>query len=161
MSDTGNVCEENAPYENNSMVNSSVASDKQSKPLKRSPQTSVDRFWEKFTTKFPGKVHNLLPSDLYAKRKAQNAPKGTVNSQRAVKSYDQAVLECKHAVEKLAKECRRINHKYRDQHFDIEFDLKRWPNPRNCLDGLGYISETHTPKSVKRVPVCIENALVL
>lgn len=74
-----------------------------------------------------------------------------MNGQIAVKSYDQAAAECKNAVEKIAKECRRVNHKYRDPHFDIEFDLKR--NRRDCLDALGEASDNAYPRSVKRVPV--------
>lgn len=74
-----------------------------------------------------------------------------MNGQIALKSYDQAAAECKHAVEKIAKECRRVNHKYRDPHFDIEFDLKR--NRRDCLDALGEVSDKAYPKSVKRIPV--------
>jgi hypothetical protein len=37
-------------------------------------------------------------------------------------------------VDKIVKECRRINQKYRDPHFDLEFDLKMGQN--NCLTGL-------------------------
>ena len=76
-----------------------------------------------------------------------------MNGQTAVKSYDQAAAECKNAVEKIAKECRRVNHKYRDSHFDIEFDLKR--NRRDCLDGLGQVDDKAYPKSVKRIPVSV------
>ena len=44
-----------------------------------------------------------------------------------------------------------MNHKYRDPHFDIEFDLKR--NRRDCLDALGEVSDKAYPRSVKRIPV--------
>ena len=74
-----------------------------------------------------------------------------MNCQVAAKSYAQAAAECENAVVKIAKECRRVNHKYRDPHFDIEFDLKR--NQRDCLDALGGFEEKAYPKSVKRVPV--------
>lgn len=37
-------------------------------------------------------------------------------------------------MEKIVKECRRINQKYRDPHFDLEFDLKM--NRGDCLTGL-------------------------
>lgn len=140
------------------------------KVRKQLPQRSVDEFWKKvrtphlshksssslhqFTTKFPGKVHSILPADIYAKTKASTQTKGIVNGQIAVKSYDQAAAECKHAVEKIAKECRRVNHKYRDAHFDIEFDLKR--NQRDCLDALGEVSDKAYPKSVKRVTVSVQ-----
>ncbi len=74
-----------------------------------------------------------------------------MNGQIAIKSYDQAAGECKHAVEKIAKECRRVNQKYRDPHFDIEFDLKG--KRRDCLDALYGPQEKAYPKSVKRIPV--------
>ena len=107
-----------------------------------------------FTTKYPGKVHSILPADIYAKSKASKTIKGVVSGQRTVKSYDQAASECKHAVEKIAKECRRVNHRYRDPHFDIEWDLKQ--GARDCLDGLEYSEESKTlPKTVKRIPVCL------
>lgn len=109
--------------------------------------------YPQFTTKFPGKVHSILPADVYAKTKASKNTKGIVNGQIAGKSYDQAAAECKHAVERIAKECRRVNHKYRDSHFDIEFDLKR--NRRDCLDALGGVTDAAHPKSVKRVPVSV------
>lgn len=125
------------------------------KVRKQLPQRSVDEFWKKFTTKFPGKVHSILPADIYAKTKASKNNKGVVNGHIAIRSYDQAAAECKHAVQKIAKECRRVNHKYRDPHFDIEFDLKR--NRRDCLDTLGEVSDKAYPKSVKRIPDIFKN----
>lgn len=98
-------------------------------------------------------MNSILPADIYAKTKASKNTKGLVNCQIAIKSYDQAAAECKHAVEKIAKECRRVNHKYRDPHFDIEFDLKR--GIRDCLDALGEVSDKAYPKSVKRIPVSV------
>ena len=74
-----------------------------------------------------------------------------MNGQILIKSYDQAAAECKHAVEKIAKECRRVNHKYRDPHFDIEFDLKQ--KRRDCLDALGEDEGKAFPRSVKRITV--------
>ena len=111
-----------------------------------------------FTTKYPGKVHSILPSDIYAKSKASKTKKGIISGQRAVKSYDQAVSECKNAVEKIAKECRRVNHRYRDPHFDIEWDLKQ--GYRDCLDRLGCDEDRADPRSVKRVPVRVSTFLL-
>ena len=96
-------------------------------------------------------MHSILPADVYAKTKASKNTKGVVNCQISGKSYDQAAAECNHAVERIAKECRRVNHKYRDPHFDIEFDLKR--KRRDCLDALGGVADAANPKSVKRIPV--------
>ena len=123
----------------------------------KAPQESIDQFWASFTTKFPGKPQRILPANVYAKTKAANSPKGVVHGQAAIKSYEQASAECVAAVEKIAKECRRVNMKYRDPHFDIEFDLKRAVmGPRDCLDGLyGRNDESALPKSVKRVPVSL------
>ena len=123
------------------------------KVKKQLPQKNIDELWEAFNTKYPGKVHSILPNNVYAETKAAKAPKGIVHGQKAGKSYDEAAAECRHAVEKIAKECRRVNMKYRDVHFDIESDLKR--GIRDCLDGLVRGESTYdlTPKSCKRVTV--------
>ena len=121
----------------------------------KTPQTSIDQFWGSFTSKFPGKPQRILPANVYAKTKAAKSPKGVVHGQAAIKSYEQASTECIAAVEKIAKECRRVNMKYRDPHFDIEFDLKSARGgTRDCLDSLyGRNDDSAQPKSVKRVPV--------
>lgn len=101
---------------------------------------------------------SILPSDIYAKTKASKTTKGLVEGQFIAKSYDQAVSECRHAVEKIAKECKRVNHKYRDPHFDIEWDLKR--RVRDCLCSLDDANGNDLdPQSVKRVTVILERAL--
>lgn len=143
------------------------------KVKKQLPQKTVDQLWEAFTTKYPGKVHSILPNNVYAETKAAKSPKGLTHGQKTGKSYHEAAAECRHAVEKIAKECRRVNMKYRDPHFDIEvsdfralvffpidaksnneqFDLK-WQR-RDTLDGLirGESTCDLAPKSVKRVTV--------
>lgn len=121
------------------------------KVKKRVPQRNVDEFWDKFTTKFPGKIYSILPSNVYARTKAAQSPVGLVHGRATRKSYDEAVADCRAAVDGIARECRRVNLKYRDPHFDIEFDLKR--NRRDCLDALTGTGSDLTPKSVKRVPV--------
>ena len=116
------------------------------------PQLTVDGFWKKFVTRFPGRVNRVLPGDLYAKRAFNKTPNGAVTSQNAAASFDEAAASCKAKVSKIVKECRRLNQKYTDSHFDIETDLK-W-GICNCLNGLvdgDYIQ--HGPMSVKRVPV--------
>lgn len=115
------------------------------------PQANVDRFWNKFNTAFPGKVYTILPQNVYAQAKAAQIPRGTVHSQRAGKSYVEAAAECRAAVEKISTECRRVNLKYRDPHFDIEWDLKF--KKRDCLDGLWDEDIDMTPRSVKRISV--------
>lgn len=95
----------------------------------------------------------ILPKNQYAKKASEKEPKGEVESENAVHSYEEAAKDCKAKVEKIVKECKRINQKYRDQHFDIEFDLK-W-GKKDCLTTLKNTSERveadFNPGSVKRV----------
>lgn len=60
---------------------------------------------------------------------------------------------CRAKVAKIVKECRRVNQKYRDPHFDLEFDLK-WGS-RDTLESLcntkGKPDSQFMPKSIKRV----------
>ena len=63
---------------------------------------------------------------------------------------------CRAKVEKIVKEHRRINKKYRDQHFDIEMDLKY--GLRDCLESLSNDKDTDSrpgtdmqPQAVKRI----------
>lgn len=130
-----------------------------SKPIKKMkkhpPQAGVDEFWAKFQTTFPGKVDTILPKNIYAKAKAAKNLKGLVPSQGAGKSYEEASAECIATVNKIASECRRVNLKYRDPHFDIEWDLKR--AKRDCLDGLVQSDWELAPRSVKRVGVGVVN----
>jgi hypothetical protein len=122
------------------------------KVRKQPPQKTVDDFWAAFTTSYPGKVLSILPKDVYAKSKAAKQLKGTVVGSPALKSYDEAARECVAAVEQISRECKRVNMRYRDKHFDIEFDLKK--GYRRCLDGIwGVNSEDGPwPRAVKRVP---------
>ena len=119
-------------------------------PSKRPPQENVKRFWDKFNTKYPGKVFTILPNNPHALKKAAKAPKGAIQ-QRAAKSYEEARAECARNVQRIVKECRRVNQKYRDPHFDIEWDLKN--GRRNCLHGLANDLQGGLPKGVKRVTV--------
>ncbi|KAL8741673.1 MAG: hypothetical protein Q9190_005747 [Brigantiaea leucoxantha] len=116
---------------------------------KRIPQRNVDEFWDKFTTKFPGKVLSILPANIYVKTKAAQAPKGIIHGRGTARSYDEAAAECRASVRKIAAECRRVNLKFHDKYFDIETDLKR--NRRDCLHQLNESENDLDPKSVKRV----------
>lgn len=132
---------------------------------KQAPQRGVDQFWDKFTTKHPGKVFTILPDNLYAKRAAAHAPKGSIPGQNAVASYTEAAESCRKKVEKIVKECRRLNQKYRDPHFDIESDFKRtqlYPEvPPDCLTTLNEENCTFQPMSVKRIEVTQSPIVVL
>ncbi|KAL3476215.1 hypothetical protein BJX99DRAFT_146121 [Aspergillus californicus] len=122
---------------------------------RQAPQENLKQFWEQFNAKFPGKVYTVLPDNPYARSKAARLPKGIVKGQDAGKSYKQARQECVRAVDRIAKECRRLNQKYSDPHFDIEMDLKS--GQRSCLDGLDEQNDAMRPRGVKRVTEIFEN----
>lgn len=115
------------------------------------PQESVTQFWEQFNTKYPGKVYTVLPDNPYARTRAKRVPSGVIRGHEAVKSYEQAKRECENSVERIVKECERVNQKYTDPHFDIELDLKS--GRRYYLDGLNAVNEEMRPRGVKRVTV--------
>ncbi|KAJ5089923.1 Alpha/beta hydrolase fold-3 [Penicillium argentinense] len=119
------------------------------------PQESVRQFWEQFTTKYPGKVYTILPDNPYARTRAKRVPNGVIQGHEAVKSYEQARRECRKSVERIVKECERVNQKYTDPHFDIELDLKS--GLRHYLDGLDKVNEEMRPRGVKRVTEIFEN----
>ncbi|KAK2681746.1 hypothetical protein RAB80_003539 [Fusarium oxysporum f. sp. vasinfectum] len=112
---------------------------------KVTPQQAIDKFWKQFTTKNPGKATTVIPSNTYTDLAAKK---------RQPTSYEDAAATCRAKVEKIVKECRRINKKYRDPHFDIEVDLKLYRN--DCLHSLSNVEnyqpgEDLRPQSVKRV----------
>lgn len=142
------------------------------------PQKAIDQYWSSFTSKNPGKAYTILPDNFYAKRAAAHAGLSITSStlqtpaahfapdsslskdesstlaQNAVASYEEAREACIKKVEKIVKECTRVNAKYRDPHFDIEADFKRWlrwGNPPDCLMGLADVNTELKPMSVKRV----------
>jgi hypothetical protein len=129
---------------------------------KQAPQRNIDEFWNKFSTKHPGKIFTILPDNLYAKRAAAHAPKGSIPGVNALASYEEAKEACIRKVAKIVKECLRLNQKYRDPHFDIEADFKRSQaipdTPADCLSGLNEEQTNFHPLSVKRVEVCMPPA---
>ncbi|RAK73077.1 calpain-like protein [Aspergillus fijiensis CBS 313.89] len=118
------------------------------------PQETVKQFWSDFNSKFPGLVNTVLPDNPYARTKAARTPKGVIQAQVAGKSYEQARKECQRSVERIARECERLNQKYSDPHFDIAADLKR--GRRNYLDGLMDQNLELRPRGVKRVTEIFE-----
>ncbi|KAA8564893.1 hypothetical protein EYC84_010663 [Monilinia fructicola] len=124
-----------------------------------SSQDTIDEFWAKFKSKTPGKASTVLPENPYTQKLGQKASKLVTRGKNAVASYEEAAALCKAKVAKIVKECRRVNQKYRDPHFDIEFDLKKGKG--DCLKMLKYTSNrlipTFSPGSVKRVGDIFDN----
>ncbi|KAF1808427.1 cysteine proteinase, partial [Eremomyces bilateralis CBS 781.70] len=132
------------------------------RPQKRQePQRTVVEFWDRFNSKHPGKAYTLLPDNFYATRAAgAHARRAILHGVNALASYEQAVEECCAKVTKIVEECRRINQKYRDPHFDIEADLKRMITDRQPPDSLMGLADTVLklrPMSVKRVEDIFED----
>ncbi|KAI1428675.1 hypothetical protein F5Y12DRAFT_682579 [Xylaria sp. FL1777] len=95
----------------------------------------------------------VIPSNQYAEQAARRSTKAGAGTTTQA-SYDEAAAVCKAKVAKIVKECRRVNQKYRDPHFDLELDLK-W-GVRDTLESLCNAKEKQPessfhPKSVKRV----------
>ncbi|KAM0274416.1 hypothetical protein ACHAQH_007854 [Verticillium albo-atrum] len=111
----------------------------QSSRKQQAPQTTIDEFWDKFTTKTPGKATTIIPRNPHFDK----AVKKTTQT-----SFDEAAALCRVKVKKIVEECRAVNQKYRDPHFDLEFDLKF--GSRNCLDSLWNIKDRDPPESSLR-----------
>jgi Calpain family cysteine protease len=146
------------------------SSAKQSKPTRRKPlkphetaQASIDSFWSKFTAAKPSKPFTVLPNNPHASLLAASSNKAYQRhdlhaSKSALASYAEARAACEAKVAKIVTECRRLNVKYRDPHFDIEDDFRKWMGGQkphaDCLMGLDEREETIgvlRPMAVKRV----------
>lgn len=124
----------------------------------QSPQDAIDEFWGKFNSKTPGRASTILPKNKTVTKAGESVPKGVIKGENAVASYEEAAQICKDKVAKIVRECRRVNQKYRDPHFDIEFDLK-WGR-KDCLTMLGDTIDVDSgfrPGSVKRVGDIFDN----
>ena len=109
-------------------------------------QKTLADFWSSFNSKYPGKPHQVLPRKGAGPRAASDVK----YAEQVAKSYEEAKLECVKAVDRIAKECTRMNQRYTDAHFDIELDLKL--GRLDCLNNINAESD-FVPKSVKRIPV--------
>ncbi|OXV08572.1 hypothetical protein Egran_03665 [Elaphomyces granulatus] len=116
---------------------------------RQAPQETVNQFWNRFTTNYPGKVLTVLPSKPFVRNKAAAQPQSVTKGYGTAKSYEQVRKECELVVKRIVRECERVNQKYTDPHFDIEVDLKG--GSRDCLDGLLRGASDLRPKGVKRV----------
>ncbi|RYP22199.1 hypothetical protein DL767_009107 [Monosporascus sp. MG133] len=118
----------------------------------QTPQEVIDEFWSKFTTKTPGKATTVIPHNEYIQKAADNCLRAS-RGKTTQASYEEAAAVCRAKVAKIVKECRRINQKYRDPHFDLELDLK-W-GKRDTLEALcntrKKVESSFRPRSVKRV----------
>ncbi|ORY63397.1 uncharacterized protein BCR38DRAFT_344294 [Pseudomassariella vexata] len=117
------------------------------------PQQSINKIWRHFTTKKATKALSILPFDP--------VPSPTADRKNELLSvgYERAVEECRQRVRRIIQECKRVNMRYRDPGFDLDWDLKMLQG--HCLNYLGSNKfdlcgprlsfNMSVPKAVKRV----------
>ncbi|KAG9257198.1 uncharacterized protein F5Z01DRAFT_617296 [Emericellopsis atlantica] len=119
------------------------------------PQQSVNRIWKKFSNRKFHKALSVLPFDPVQPPACSDRSNELLSD-----GYERAVEECRRKVEKIVKECKRVNQRYRDPGFDLDWDFKY--EKGNCLNSLGsskfelnsttlLSSTASVPKAVKRV----------
>ncbi|KAK2604062.1 hypothetical protein N8I77_007021 [Diaporthe amygdali] len=145
------------------------ASEDKKKKSKKPPQESIDKIWEKFSQKNFSKALAVLPSSSVSS--STSTERG---NELLCAGYERAAEECRRRVRKIIAECRRINTRYRDPGWDIDWDFK-WEKG-HCLNSLGSKkfdisasnltnTRANIPKAVKRVheifkkPTFMENVL--
>ncbi|KAI1500431.1 hypothetical protein F5X99DRAFT_239851 [Biscogniauxia marginata] len=127
---------------------------KKKKKPKSPPQQSINKIWRRFSSKQFTKALSILPFDPVPLPSTPERPNELLNA-----GYERARDECSRKVKKIIQECRRVNTRYRDPGFDLDWDLKMGKG--NCLNYLGsnrfdisstrFSTSTSVPKAVKRV----------
>ncbi|OLN87462.1 Calpain-9 [Colletotrichum chlorophyti] len=138
---------------------------KKKKKKKAPPQPSINRIWKKFQNKKFNKALAVLPFDPVLPPASSDKPNELLSA-----GYDRAVEECRRKVKKIIQECRRVNMRYRDPGWDLDWDLK-WEKG-HCLNTLGHTKwqlsrstlsnpSASVPKAVKRVHEIFEKPTFL
>ncbi|RAL63562.1 hypothetical protein DID88_003606 [Monilinia fructigena] len=119
--------------------NQSSSKKKKKKKKYIAPQDTIDKLWSRFSVSKFSKATKVLPNAAPFARgtsaKTVIVPQPGPQNQLVSEDFERAVKECRVKVKKLIKECRRVNMRYRDPSFDIDWDLK-WEKG-NCLNTLG------------------------
>ncbi|KAK7413320.1 hypothetical protein QQX98_007830 [Neonectria punicea] len=134
---------------------------KKKKKKKLPPQKSINRIWKKFSKRKFHTALAVLPFDPVQPPAISTQPNELLSA-----GYTRAAEECRRKVEKIIKECKRVNMRYRDPGWDLDWDLKY--EKGNCLNSLGQekfeltrttllSSKALVPKAVKRVHEIYEN----
>ncbi|KAH7186330.1 hypothetical protein DER44DRAFT_859138 [Fusarium oxysporum] len=134
---------------------------KKRKKKKLPPQKSINRTWKKFSKRKFHKALAVLPFDPVK-------PPAIHHSNELLSAgYERAAEECRRKAEKITKECKRVNMRYRDPYWILDWDLKF--EKGHCLNNLGSqkfeLNETTranpksvVPKVAKRVHETFENS---
>ncbi|KAK8851278.1 calpain family cysteine protease [Apiospora arundinis] len=145
---------ESEPPRKSSNSNTNGTNQKKKKKRKLPPQQSINKIWRHFSAKKFSRALAILPFDPVPLPAEPERPNELLSA-----GYERAVEECRRKVKKIIQECRRVNTRYRDQGWDIDWDLKMTKG--NTLNYLGsnkfdvagprLSSSTSVPKAVKRV----------
>jgi hypothetical protein len=148
--------------------------ERKSKPKKKKklpPQEAIDKIWSQFAAAKFSKATVVLPQPSDSPKAAPPPPSNPKpNNLLVSEDFERAVLECRTKVRKLIKECKRVNMRYRDPTFDIDWDLK-WEKGE-CLNGLAREKfeinrqvfsnlQSSVPRAVKRVHEIFEKPTFL
>ncbi|KAH8176580.1 calpain family cysteine protease domain-containing protein [Sarocladium implicatum] len=134
---------------------------KKKRKKKLPPQQSINRIWKKFSNRKFHKALAVLPFDPVLPPASSDRPNELLSE-----GYERAAEECRRKVQKIVKECKRVNMRYRDPGWDLDWDLKY--EKGHCLNSLGQqkfelnsstllSSSASVPKAVKRVHEIFEN----
>lgn len=143
---------------------------KPKKKKKLPPQEAIDKIWSRFSAAKFSKATVVLPQPLADSPKAPPPSSPKPNNLLVSEDFERAAEECRMKVRKLIKECKRVNMRYRDPNFDIDWDLK-WEKG-DCLNGLAREKfelggkvfsnlQSSVPKAVKRVHEIFEKPTFL
>lgn len=128
---------------------------KKKKKLKLPPQQSINRIWKRFSNKRFNKALAILPFDPVLPPTISDR-----SNELLSEGYERAAEECRRKVRKIIQECKRVNTRYRDPGWDLDWDLKM--EKGHCLNSLGRTKfdlsastmqnpSATVPKAVKRV----------
>ncbi|KAK3940192.1 calpain-D [Diplogelasinospora grovesii] len=128
---------------------------KKKKKRKLPPQQSINRIWKRFSNKKFNKALAVLPFDPVLPPTISERSNELLSA-----GYERAAEECRRKVKKIIQECRRVNMRYRDPGWDLDWDLKM--EKGQCLNSLGRNKfdlsmstmlnpSAVVPKAVKRV----------
>ncbi|KAJ4424141.1 hypothetical protein N0V82_001189 [Gnomoniopsis sp. IMI 355080] len=158
-----------APTPQSSTDGTSEDKKKKKKKSQKPPQESINSIWDKFSQKKFSKALAVLPFSP-----VQASTSGERSNEPILAGYERAAEECRRKVRKIISECKRVNTRYRDPGWDLDWDFK-WGKGHtlNSLTNTKFdISRSNLvnpaaniPKAVKRVheifekPTFMENVL--
>lgn len=128
---------------------------KKKKKRKVPPQQRINRIWKRFSDKRFNKAVAVLPFDPVLPPSISERSNELLSA-----GYERAASECRRKVQKIIQECRRVNMRYRDPGWDLDWDLKMEKgHTLNTLGRTKYDLSMSTmlnpssvvPKAVKRV----------